>query len=85
MKRWDKKTIDYHQKITDQFQGKERKVEKNTVRNSFQRGFQWYKNHVGYELSTREIEELFPEVDSTAFYQGMEDAKYNDTFRINRE
>jgi len=59
------------------------KMLKDTVKNSFQRGFQWYKNHIGYELSNGEVEELFPDVDVKAFSQGMEDAKYNDTFRLN--
>ncbi len=57
----------------------------DTIKNSFRLGFQWYKKHVGYELTNLEIAELFPDVDSTAFAQGMEDAKYNDTFRLDQE
>ena len=70
--------------INWEFKKGENKMKKDSVRNSFQKGFQWYKNHIGYELSEREIEEMFPDVDSTAFYQGIEDAKYNDTFRLNK-
>ena len=59
-------------------------VDKN-IRRSFIKGFKWYKDHQGYELTNREIAELFPNVDTQAFAQGMIDAKYNDTWRLSHK
>ena len=58
-------------------------MEKDTVRNSFQRGFQWYQNNE-CDLSIGQIEAMFPDVDVQAFCQGIEDAMHNDTFRLNK-